>query len=353
MMLMSTSRLPQLCGRRRNRCTLQGVNALNSKTNPNLRNAVVVVTGGSGGIGRATAIEFAKFGARLVVAARREEALLETVRQCERAGGTASAIVTDVTQEADLERLVSHTLQVHERIDVWVNNAGTTLFGRLDEGDFNAHRRVLDTNLIGPMYAARLVMPVFRRQGHGILINVGSVLSQVGQAFVPAYAISKFGLRGLSEALRSDVADAPRIHVCTVLPYAVDTPHFEEGGNVVGRRPYAMPPVQPPERVARAIVQVAVKPRRERYVPRYVPAGLAMHWLWPRTTERLLRHALLTFHMIGRQPVTNGSLFVARQNRGTIRGSRRPIVGRVKFVGWLAQDLGRMGRAWWRGRGLP
>lgn len=165
---------------------------------------VVVITGASSGIGRATALEFAGLGARLVLAARREAALEETVALCQERGGVATAVVTDVTREVDLERLVDRTLELWQRIDVWVNNAGTTLFGRLHEGEFAAHRRVLETNLLGPMYAARLVMPVFRTQRHGTLINVGSVLSEVGQAFVPAYAISKFGLRGLSEALRSD-----------------------------------------------------------------------------------------------------------------------------------------------------
>jgi short-subunit dehydrogenase len=163
------------------------------------------------------------------------------------------------------------------------------------------------------------------------------------------YAISKFGLRGLSEALRSDIADARDIHVCTVLPYAVDTPHFEEGANALGQRPYAMQPVQPPERVAGAIADVAARPRRQRYVPRYVPAGLALHWLLPRTMERLLRHALTRFHLVGRQPTTDGNLFAASDNLGAITGSRRPVVGRVAFAFWVLQDLGTMGRTWWRG----
>jgi NAD(P)-dependent dehydrogenase (short-subunit alcohol dehydrogenase family) len=315
-----------------------------------LQDAVVVITGASSGIGRATAVEFARRGSRLVLGARREEALRETVRLCEPHGGTALPVAGDVTLERDLEHLVSQTLDVFGRIDVWINNAGTTLFGRLHEGEFSAHRRVLETNLLAPMYAARLVMPVFRQQGHGTLINVGSVLSQVGQAFVPAYAISKFGLRGLSEALRSDVADAPRIHVCTVLPYAVDTPHFEEAANVIGRRTYALQPVQTPERVARAIVEVAAKPRRERYVPRYVPLGLAMHWLWPRPMERLLRHALRTFHLVGVQPPTHGNLFAPSDKPATTHGSRRPVVSRVAFAAWVVLELGRMGHGWLRGR---
>jgi short-subunit dehydrogenase len=314
----------------------------------NLADAVVVLTGASSGIGRATAIELARRGARLVLAARRADALHETARLCAPHPGTTTVVVTDVTQRADLERLVDTTVDQFGRIDVWINNAGITMFGRLDEGDFDAHRRVVETNLMAPMYVARLLMPVFRRQRQGTLINVGSVLSQVGQAFVPSYAISKFGLRGLSEALRSDIADARGIHVCTVLPYAVDTPHFEEGANAVGQRPYAMQPVQPPERVARAIADVAARPRRERYVPRYVPAGLAVHWLFPRTSERLLRHALTAFHLMGHQPPTDGNLFVPTANRGATRGSRPPIVGRLAFALWVLLDLGSIGRQWWR-----
>jgi NAD(P)-dependent dehydrogenase (short-subunit alcohol dehydrogenase family) len=305
----------------------------------------VVITGASSGIGRATALAFARRGASLVLAARGAEALEETRHACAQLGANAAAVVTDVTVPADLHTLVGRTMERYGRIDVWINNAGTTLFGRLDEGPFDAHRRVIETNLIGPMYAARLVMPLFRRQQRGILINVGSVLSQVGQAFVPAYAISKFGLHGLSEALRSDVADELDIHVCTVLPYAIDSPHFEAGANVIGQRAHAMQPVQAPEDVARAIVGLVDRPRRQRYVPRYVPLGLAAHWLWPRVTERLLRHALVRFHLVAPEPTQTGSLFAPRPGRGSIRGSRAPIVGLAAFAGWVAADLCRMGIA--------
>jgi hypothetical protein len=233
---------------------------------------------------------------------------------------------------------------------VWVNNAGTTLFAQLEDGEFAAHRQVLETNLIGPMYAARLVIPVFRRQGSGTLINIGSVLSQVGQSFVPSYVISKFGLQGLSEALRTEFADDEQIQICTVLPYAVDTPHFQDGGNQIGRRAHALPPIQEPERVAAAIVDVAARPRRQRYVPRYAAMGVALHWLAPQVTERLLHHALQTFHLVSTETATHGNLFAPSAARGAIHGSRRPVIGRWAFGIWVAIDVLRIGRGWLRHR---
>jgi NAD(P)-dependent dehydrogenase (short-subunit alcohol dehydrogenase family) len=311
-----------------------------------LQGKVVVITGASGGIGKATALEFASLGCRLVLAARRVPALEETAALCRARGGTALVIGTDVTVDADLERLRDAALAEWGRIDVWVNNAGTTYFARLDEGDLRAHRRVIDTNLIGAMVAARCLLPVFRQQRAGTLINVGSVLSQLGQPFVPTYVVSKFGLRGLSEAVRADVADIPGIQVSTVLPYAVDTPHFQDAANVTGKRAHAMQPVQEPEAVARAIVDVAARPRRQRYVPRYIVAGVALHWLWPDATERVLQHALRSFHLVGRQAPTEGNLFSPVAAEGTVHGVRRPVIGRTLFAFWIAGAIATLSGRW-------
>jgi NAD(P)-dependent dehydrogenase (short-subunit alcohol dehydrogenase family) len=308
-----------------------------------LQGQVVVITGASSGIGRAAALQFAAAGARVVLAARRAPALEEVALACRRQGASAHVAITDVTREADLQQLVERTLARWGRIDVWINNAGTTLFARLEEGAFLDHRQVLETNLIGPMFAARLVLPIFRRQGAGTLINIGSVLSQVGQPYVPSYVISKFGLQGLSEAIRAECADIPSINICTVMPYATDTPHFEEGGNAIGKRAYGMPPIQDPERVAAAILDVAAQPRRLRYVPRYAALGIALHWLWPRATERLLKHALTAFHLVGSQPPTRGNLFGPTDAPGSVHGARRPVVSAPAFIGWVMLDLLRMG----------
>ena len=306
-----------------------------------LRNHVVVITGASSGIGRATALAFASCGCRLVLAARRIDPLREVTAKCTAAGGAAIPVEADVTNEADIDRLLAESLAHFGRIDVWVNNAGTTLFAALDQGSFAAHRRVLETNLLAPMYCARMTLPIFARQRAGVMINVGSVLSQVGQPFVPSYVISKFGLRGLTDALRAEVADLPNVHVCTVMPFAVDTPHFESGGNEVGRAAHAMPPAQTPEAVAKAIVELAVHPRRQRYVPRYMALGVAAHWLAPRFTERVLGHVLARYHFGGPQRRTDGALFAPLNAGGRTTGTRPPTAATAEVVTWAVTDAFR------------
>lgn len=321
---------------------------------------VVVVTGASSGLGRAIAIEFARRHSSLVLGARRSEALEDTAWSCRIAGGEAIAVATDVTREQDVIELAAAALERWDRIDVWINNAGVTLFALLEQAPFEQHQRVIETNLLGAMLGARAVLPVFRRQHRGVLINIGSVLSEIGQAFVPSYVISKFGVHGLSEALRVELADEPDIHVCTVFPYAIDTPHFEAAGNRIGQVPRAMPPVSSPERIARAIARLSDRPRRRLYVPRVAVLGIALHAIIPRTLERLLLDALRAWHISEpSEQVSIGNLFEPGPETPGTRGTRPPQVGTARLLAWLATRLvhleaeaaarlGRRARAWLR-----
>lgn len=306
-----------------------------------LSGRVVVVTGASGGLGRQTAVEFAQAGCSLVLAARREKDLEDTAKLCRSAGVSALSVPTDVSVEANVQRLVTSALAAYQRIDVWVNNAGVTLFARLADARFEEHRRVIEVNLFGAMMCARAIVPVFKRQHHGVLINVGSLLSKVGQPFVPSYVISKFGLRGMSESLRAELADEPDIHVCTVLPYAVDTPHFQTGASEMKRHARAMPPVQTPEKVARAIVKLAASPRRELHIPRVATLGLALHWLLPNVTERLLWHALQRWHFDQQeQGPSAGNLYQSLETgTGEVHGQRGAQLSTTRFALWAVRDL--------------
>jgi NAD(P)-dependent dehydrogenase (short-subunit alcohol dehydrogenase family) len=302
-----------------------------------LAGKVVVLTGASSGLGRATALELARRGAHLVLGARRLEALEETAARCRQEGADARAVPTDVTDEAAVRRLGEAALNAFGRIDAWINNAGVTSFGSLEGTPLPDHRRVLETNLWGSIHGARFVIPVFRRQGRGVLVNVGSILSKIGQPFVPSYVISKFALRGLSEALRAELADAPDIHVCTLLPYAIDTPHFQEGANLVRRETFAMPPVQSPEKVARALTDLLERPRRERHVPRVAALGLALHALAPRLVEHVIHDALSAWHFGAPQPVDlEGNLWRPRPGPATTRGKRAPRLSLPVLIGWIA-----------------
>lgn len=303
----------------------------------------VVITGASSGLGRATALELATPGTSLVLAARDVEALEDTAMRAREAGAEALVVETDVTDSADVARLAVMALDEFGGIDVWINNAGVTLYSSLEEGPFEQHEAVIRTNLFGSIYGARSVLPIFRRQHHGILINVGSVLSEVGQAFVPSYVISKFGVHGLSEALRVEVADEPDIHVCTVFPYAIDTPHFQEAANSIGVTPRAMPPTQSPEHVAREIARLIEHPRRTRFVPRTLRLGIALHALAPRTTERLLLDALRRWHISDRpERVGPGNLYDAGGSGGTSHGDRPAQISSPRLLAWLVGRLARI-----------
>jgi short-subunit dehydrogenase len=303
-----------------------------------LKNKVVVITGASSGIGRAAALAFAARGSYLVLGARRSEALESVARACRAAGGQVLVQPTDVTREEDVQTLARRALEPTGAIDVWVNNAGVTLFGSLEAAPLDEHRRVIETNLFGAMHGARAVIPIFRRQRRGVLINVGSVLSKIGQSFVPSYVVSKFALRGLSEALRAELADELDIHVCTLLPYAVDTEHFESGANHMGRSAHALPPMQSPEKVARALVALAERPRRELHVPRVALLGLALHAAWPRSTERILLDALSRWHLGPEsEPQKSGNLNRPERSNGDVHGKRQPLVSAFGLAWYAAR----------------
>lgn len=286
---------------------------------------VVAITGAATGIGRAAALEFARGQASLILIGRRQAALERLARECERLGARALAIGADVTDEAAVQAAARQAVERFGRIDVWVNNAAVTLFGRLEEVPIEAIRRVIDTNLFGYIHGARAAIPIFRGQGRGVLINVSSVVGKIGSPFVSAYVASKFAIVGLSESLRMELRDAPGIRVCTVLPASIDTPLFQHGANYTGRAAQPLKPIYPPELVARAIVRAAERPRREVVVGAAGEAALALHAVAPGLSEKLAARRVEKQHFQDQRAVPGpGNIFEPDQRFESTCGGWRP-----------------------------
>jgi short-subunit dehydrogenase len=225
-----------------------------------LKNKVVVITGASSGVGRAMALEFASHGARLILAARRQNALAEVVRECNEAGGIAEAVVTDMRVPQEVQVLAKTAYEFGGSIDVWINNAGVLAAGALDEVPAIINENVIRTNLLGYINGAQEVLPYFKIRGRGILINNISIGGWFPTPYATAYSASKFGLRGFSEALKAELNNYPQIHVVDLYPGFLDTPGVQHAANYTGKVIKPAPPVIDPRKVARAVVRLVENP---------------------------------------------------------------------------------------------
>ncbi|MEG9247837.1 SDR family oxidoreductase [Arthrobacter sp. Soc17.1.1.1] len=253
-----------------------------------IRNSVVVITGAASGIGRATALRFARRRTCLVLAGRRVEALESLVAECTALGSRAIAVPTDTSDHDAVQELASRAVEEFGRIDVWVNNAAVAAFSPFLEVPLRDFQRVIDVDLMGYVYGARAALAQMHDQGSGVLVNVSSILAVVPQPYNSAYSMAKAAVRALGVSLRSELMleKKKHIHVSTVLPPTIDTPFFHHAANYTGRRVVAMPPVYPADQVARMILAVVEKPVREIAVGRIGRAMVRQHRLMPAQVEK-------------------------------------------------------------------
>ena len=275
-----------------------------------LQNKTIVITGASSGVGRAAAIEFAKHKATLVLAARGEKALYEAAEECKEWGANAIAVVTDVTDAHAVKELAKAAMDLGGKIDVWVNNAGVLAAGDFDKTPVEVHTKVIETNLIGYVHGAHAALPYFINQGYGILINNISVGGWMPVPFGVGYSASKYGIRGFSEALRGELAKYKDIHVCDLFPAFLDTPGTQHAGNFTGVYLKPAPPVYDPQKVAKAMVQLALKPKDGTTIGSVAMLLRFAHFISPKLTRNFTALFMKTyFNEAENVPITSGNLF--------------------------------------------
>ena len=256
-----------------------------------LNEQVVVITGASQGIGRETALQMATAGATLVLAARNEEALGELTRQVERVGGTAVAVVTDVAEYDQVERLAQRAIERFGRIDTWVNNAAVSIYATVEQLEPDEMERLIRVNLLGQMFGARAAIPHMKRQGGGTIVNVGSALSDRAVPLQSAYVASKHGVAGFSEALRLEMQhEETGIEVVLIMPSSINTPLFSFARSRMGEQPMPVPPVYEPRVVAEAICHAAEHGGREIVVGGWGKLLTVAQSLSPSLLDRYMLH---------------------------------------------------------------
>ena len=225
---------------------------------------VVIITGGGSGIGLAAAIHYASRGWKVGVIGRGEAALTAALSEIQGAGGTGAMAIADVSDSAALEAAATHLEAVLGPMNVWINNAGTSFYGKFTDVSEDAFRQVVDVNLHGTVNGTRIALARMIPRNAGTIVQVLSAISYRGVPLQSAYSATKYGLRGFTEAVRSElVHERSAVHITMVHPPSVNTPFYSHAGSVLDRSPRPPPPVYQPEILAEALYLAGTVKRRD------------------------------------------------------------------------------------------
>jgi short-subunit dehydrogenase len=250
-----------------------------------LSEQVIVITGASSGIGLTTARMAARRGARVVLAARSEDALQQIANEI---GENATYVIADVGNEEDHRRVAEHAISRFGRIDTWVNNAGISIYGKLLEVPIEDQRKLFETNYWGIVYGSRAACQYMRQNG-GALITIGSTVSDRAIPLQGAYSASKHAVKGFTDALRMELEEERvPISVTLIKPGGIATPYIDHAKSYMDRKPSLPPPVYAPENVAEAILHCAENAHRDMFVGSGGKGMSAMGYYAPRLADRYM-----------------------------------------------------------------
>ena len=285
-----------------------------------IKEQVIVITGASSGIGLATALEAGRRGAQVVLASRDEMDIQKAADQITAEGGKALAVVADVADQGAMESLAEQAVVAFSRIDTWVNNAGVSIYGKLEEVPMDDAQRLFETNFWGVVNGSLAALPHLKLHG-GALINVGSELSETAMPLQGYYAASKHAVKGFTDTLRMELhKEGAPVSVTLIQPAAIDTPYPEHAMNYLGVEPKHVPPVYAPEIVADAILACAQSPHRNLRVGGAAKMFTMVEKVAPALGDRMKEMTAFDQQRSDESPRDDDTLYSPRPNDGRVHG---------------------------------
>lgn len=262
-----------------------------------LSDQVIVITGATSGIGLTTARQAAQKGARLVLVARNEGALKPLVEELTNEGHEAIYVVADVGKAEDVKKVAKAATDKFGHVDTWINNAGVTIFGRLEEVSEEDSRRLFDTNFWGVVHGSLQAAKLMKGRG-GAIINLGSEVSDTAIPLQGMYSASKHAIKGFTDALRMELdQDNSGISVTLVKPGSIDTMYVDHAKNYLEVEPSLPPPIYSPDLVADAILFAAENPRRDIYVGAAARLMSTSAYYMPRVVDKVMERLMFNLQM--------------------------------------------------------
>ena len=314
--------------------------------------STVLITGASSGIGRATALRLSRPGMGIALVSRSEETLRLVQEQCRSRGADTCVVVADVADAEAVERAFRQASTALGPLDAVVHSAAALAYGRFEDVPAEVFDRALDTTLGGTVNVSRSALAHFRANGGcGSLVLLGSLLGKIATPYMSSYVTAKWAVHGLVRTVQIETRSEPGIDVSLVSPGGVNTPVYRQAGTYLGWHGRPPPPVDSPERVARAVVAAVERPRRETSVGLANPIAVLGFRALPGVYD-LLVTPLMRLGGVSRDeaPHSPGNVLEPQPTGDAVHGAwgrhwLRPVgVGAgvlVSGAAWLSQRAGR------------